>query len=307
MIHNLVGRIIAYITRLLWAIIKVALFILVRDILVSKQTDARNEEMAKREAQRRMNEFLSVASHELKTPLTSIKGNIQLMGRKLKMNTASSSTEKIDEQVAGKQEDSTNRLLGETRELLERTDKQITQLSRLVNTLLESSRINANTIDLLLEMCELDTLLREVVQDMRHIPKERIVHVQIPSQESILVMADVTRVKQVVIHLLSNAHKYSPLEERIEISLHTEGDKAHVSVHDAGSGIPASEHNKIWERYYRVPGIEIQNGSEIGLGLGLHISRTIIEQHHGRMGIQSIPGSGSTFWFTLPLSNKGTL
>ncbi len=307
MIRNVVSRGIAYITRLLWAMIKVALFIVVRDILVSKKTDARNEEMAKREAQRRMNEFLSVAGHELKTPLTSIKGNIQLMGRKLKANPASSAPEKIDEQGDGRQKDQTNKLLGEARELLERTDKQITQLSRLVNTLLESSRINANTIDLLLEMCELDTLLREVVQDMRHIPKERIVHVEIPSQESILVMADVTRVKQVVIHLLSNAHKYSPLEEHIEISLHTEENRARVSVHDAGPGIPASEHNKIWERYYRVPDIQIQNGSEIGLGLGLHISRTIIEQHHGDVGIQSTPGSGSTFWFTLPLSNKGTL
>lgn len=301
-----IARSTAYITKLLWTIIKVALFVVVRDILVGKQTEARNEEATKREAQRRMNEFLSVASHELKTPLTSIKGNIQLMGRKLKTSVPPTNAEQST--IAhGKQEEQTNRLLSETRELLERTDKQITQLTRLVNTLLESSRINANTIDLLFEVSELDTLLREVVQDSRHIPGERVVHVDIPSGESVLVMADVTRVKQVVVHLLSNAHKYSPLEERIEISLKADGKLARVSVHDAGPGILASEHNKIWERYYRVPDISIQNGSEIGLGLGLHVSRTIIEQHHGHIGLQSTPGSGSTFWFTLPLHNKGAI
>jgi len=84
--------------------------------------------------------------------------------------------------------------------------------------------------------------------------------------------------------------------------LQVEGNRARLSVHDVGPGIPLKEQNKIWERYYRVPTIDVQNGSEIGLGLGLHISRTIIEQHHGHIGVQSTPGSGSTFWFTLPLS-----
>ncbi len=282
--------------RGLWTLVKVALLVILRDIFARKQAEVRTQELAKHEAQRRMNEFLSIASHELKTPLTSIKGNIQLMGRKLKPKLDTSTIQDTDDQ--------TSHLLSEARELLERTDKQITQLSRLVNTLLESSRITANTMDLLLELCELDTLVREVMQDVRHIPKARTVHVEVSAEESILVMADVNRIKQVVIHLLSNAHKYSPLEERIDVVLQTEGDTARVSVHDAGPGIPLNEQNKVWERYYRVPTIDVQNGSEIGLGLGLHISRTIIEQHHGHIGVQSTPGSGSTFWFTLPLSTQ---
>ena len=273
-----------------------------RDIVAQKETEVRAQELAKREAQRRMNEFLSIASHELKTPLTSIKGNIQLMGRKLKPKIDTSTINGSDDN-SKKQEDTANRLLNEARELLERTDKQITQLSRLVNTLLESSRITTNTIDLLLESCELDTLVREVVQDVRYTPKTRNVYVEIRVEESILVMADVNRIKQVVIHLLSNAHKYSPLEERIEVLLQTEGNLVRVSVHDAGPGIPPHEQDKVWERYYRVPTIEVLNGSEIGLGLGLYISRTIIEQHHGHIGVLSTVGSGSTFWFTLPLSN----
>ena len=284
--------------RGLWTLVKVALLVILRDILARKQAEVRSEELAKHEAQRRMNEFLSIASHELKTPLTSIKGNIQLMGRKLKPKLDTNTVQNSND----KQEDQTSNLLSEARELLERTDKQITQLSRLVNTLLESSRITANTMDLLLELCELNTLVQEVVQEGRHIPNTRKVHVEILAEESVLVMADVNRIKQVVFHLVSNAHKYSPLEECIDILLQTEGDKARISVHDAGPGIPLSEQNKIWERYYRVPTINIQNGSEIGLGLGLHISRSIIEQHHGHIGIQSTPGLGSTFWFTLPLS-----
>ncbi len=285
----------------LWTLVKVALLVILRDILARKQVEVRTQELAKREAQQRMNEFLSIASHELKTPLTSIKGNIQLMGRKLKPKFETSTLHNVDE-TNSIQDDQTNHLLSEARELLERTDKQITQLSRLVNTLLESSRITANTMDLLLELCELDTLVQEVMQDVRHIPKARTMHVEVSAKENILVMADANRIKQVVIHFLSNAHKYSPLEERIDVLLQTEGETARVSVHDAGPGIPLSEQNKIWERYYRVPTIDVQNGSEIGLGLGLHISRTIIEQHHGQIGVQSTPGIGSTFWFTLPLS-----
>ena len=287
--------------RGLWTLVKVALLVILRDILARKQVEVRTQELAKHEAQQRMNEFLSIASHELKTPLTSIKGNIQLMVRKLKPTLDTNTVQTVGN-TSSTQDNQTRQLLSEARELLERTDKQITQLTRLVNTLLESSRITANTMDLLLELCELDTLVQEVAQDLRHIPKTRTVNVEVLADESIFVMADVNRIKQVIIHLLSNAHKYSPLEERIDVLLQLEKEMVRVSVHDAGPGIPLNEQNKIWERYYRVPTIDVQNGSEIGLGLGLHISRAIIEQHHGLMGVQSVPGSGSTFWFTLPLS-----
>ncbi|GAC1430976.1 MAG: hypothetical protein PVS3B3_17090 [Ktedonobacteraceae bacterium] len=304
--HNIVWKYTMVLIRGLWILVKVALLVIVREILTRKQVEVRTQELAKHEAQLRMNEFLSIASHELKTPLTSIKGNIQLMGRKLKPKFDTSTTQGADN-TSNKHDYQTNHLLNEARELLERTDKQITQLSRLVNTLLESSRITANTMDLLLELCELDTLVHEVMQDERHIPKTRTVHVKVSSEENMLVMADVNRIKQVVIHFLSNAHKYSPLEEHIDILLETEGDRARVSVHDAGPGIPISQQNKIWERYYRVPTIDVLNGSEIGLGLGLHISHTIIKQHHGHIGVQSTPGSGSTFWFSLPLSTKDSM
>ena len=78
--------------------------------------------------------------------------------------------------------------------------------------------------------------------------------------------------------------------------------RARVAVRDAGPGIPAKEQERIWERYQRVQGIEVQSGTGVGLGLGLPISRAIIEQHQGQVGVQSAPGQGSTFWFSLPLA-----
>ncbi len=261
------------------------------EILKYKRAQARTQRLARQEAQRRMNEFVSVASHELKTPLTSIKGNIQLIGRRLKANMV---TDTIDTQE-------TQQLLMEARELLDRTDQQVGRLTSLVNSLLETSRIGANTMDLLFEACDLNGLLHEVSHDPRYISPKRTVHINIPEDKNITVMADISRIKQVVIHYLSNAHKYSGIDRPIRIHLREEGSMAYISVSDEGPGIPASEQKHIWERFYRVPGIEVLNSSEVGLGLGLHITHTIVKQHHGQVGLQSVPGRGTTFWFTLPL------
>src|SRR6266496_1919883 len=120
---------------------KMIALLISREVLRYKQAEARTKDLARREAQRRMNEFVSIASHELKTPLTSIKGNIQLMGRRLKTS--------IDPNIA--QSDETRQFLVEARALLERTDQQISRLTHLVNGLLETSRINANTMELFFE------------------------------------------------------------------------------------------------------------------------------------------------------------
>src|SRR5450755_778966 len=274
-------------------VIKVIALLVGREIVQYKQAQAQTQNLARREAQRRMNEFVSIASHELKTPLTSIKGNVQLMGRRLKNN--------IDLNTHSAE---TRELINEARTLLERTDLQISRLTHLVNTLLETSRISANTMELLFEICELDRLLHEVVGDTRYVPEARQVYIHVPENKNVVVMADPSRIKQVIIHYLSNAHTSSAIECPIKVHLREEGQVAHISVSDEGPGIPACEHKRIWERFYRVAGIEVLNGSEVGLGLGLHISRTIVEQHRGQVGVQSIPGKGTTLWFTLPLLNE---
>ncbi len=152
-----------------------------------------------------------------------------------------------------------------------------------------------------MELCELDQLIKEVVSERQNIPTARTILLDLPEGKPVLVLADTKRIKQVIMHYLSNAHKFSPADKPIEVRLREQGNMAHVSVCDEGPGIPSKEHKRIWDRFYRCPGIKTLNGSEVGLGLGLYLSRVIISQHQGRVGLQSMPGAGSVFWFTVPL------
>ena len=317
---NFLWRSIKFIACGLLVLLKTMLFIVVREVTLRKQAEERTNELAQREAQRRMNEFLNIASHELKTPLTSIKGNIQLMGRRLASSvekqgatatpapTAQSTLTELGEttgqsNVPVKTRDvrEANNILVEIRELLERTDKQVSHLTRLVNALLETSRLDNNMLHLRLEPVEMNKLVREIAHDTHYVPEKRLVHVE-EAEENFMVFADSQRIRQVVIHYLSNAHKFSLLEEKIDVMLEREANSVRVSVHDSGPGISPNEHNKIWERFYRVPAIEVRNGSEVGLGLGLYLSRIVVEKHNGKVGLESTPGEGSTFWFVLPLA-----
>lgn len=296
MILRMTAHIVAgLLTKTLSTILKIALLLIGYDMMRKKKSEARAKMLAQHEAQRRMNEFLSNASHDLRTPLTSIKGNIQLMIRRLRASMALDANEE------------TAHTLEEAYILLERTDQQITRLTRLVNTLLESSRTQTNSLDLLLELCELDVLVHETVRERHTIPQERTIHVYVPADKTVLVMADINRIRQVIIHYLSNAHKYSHLHHPIEVKLYEDGRMARVLIQDKGPGLSAEEQRRVWDQFYRVPGIEVHNGTDVGLGLGLHISRKVIEQHNGRVGVQSTKGEGSAFWFTLPIVTKETL
>lgn len=260
---------------------------IVEDIHERKQ-----HELALREAKRRMDEFLGIASHELKTPLTAIKTSIQLAERYLKKITPS----REEDVVIGR--------LGETQELLRRTGRQVDVINRLVSDLVDISRIDADKLALRLhpEPCDVATIVREVVEVQRRVISSRAIHLKISTRKALPVLADVDRVAQVLANYLSNAHKYSPPERPIEVSLHVKEGVVRVSVRDEGPGLPPDEQKRVWERFYRAEGIENQGSSGIGLGLGLYISRMIIEQHHGQVGVESAPGKGSTFWFTLPLA-----
>ena len=118
------------------------------------------------------------------------------------------------------------------------------------------------------------------------------------------IMADPERIGQVVTNYLTNALKYSAADRTVDVTIQVEGKVAKLSVRDEGPGLSIQEQERIWEYFYQSPGIEVQNGSSVGLGLGLHICRTIIELHHGQVGVKSAPGEGSTFWFTLPLADE---
>ncbi|HEU5198398.1 MAG TPA: HAMP domain-containing sensor histidine kinase, partial [Ktedonobacterales bacterium] len=171
-----------------------------------------------------------------------------------------------------------------------------------VNDLLDTSRIQAGKLELRVEFADLACLLREVVEEQSQANPGRAIRMHLPATQQALIFADADRIGQVITNYLTNALKYSVAEGPVEVGLEVEEGTARVWVRDEGPGLSAEEQEHIWERFHRVPGIEVQSGSGIGLGLGLYISRAIIEQHHGQVGVQSTRGAGSTFWFTVPLA-----
>jgi hypothetical protein len=115
------------------------------------------------------------------------------------------------------------------------------------------------------------------------------------------VLADRDRISQVVTNYVTNAIRYSPASQPVHIGLTAEKDLARVWVRDRGPGLSAEAQKEIWQRFHQVKGIPAQSGSGKGLGLGLYICQTLIAQHQGEVGVESSPGEGSRFWFTLPI------
>lgn len=274
------------------AVARLAALVIERERLLYERAKARASELALRESNRLMDEFLGMAGHELRTPLTAIKGNIQLAKRQLKKNVSPDGSPA---------EDLSNRLKL-VEELLERAERQVRLQNRLVGDLLDVSRIQADKIELNLEPCNLVAVVREAVQDQRLLSSSRIICLNLPVEELVPVLADADRLGQVVTNYLTNALKYSAADRPVEVSLQLEEKMARVSVRDEGPGLSVEEQQHIWERFHQVERVKVQSGSSGGLGLGLHICRTIVERHQGQVGVESTPGKGSTFWFTLPLA-----
>lgn len=133
---------------------------------------------------------------------------------------------------------------------------------------------------------------------------DRVINLEIDERLALPLNADADRIVQVISNYLTNALKYSEPERPIFVSVECQGKEAYLAVRDEGPGLPLDQQERIWGRFNRAPGIEVlsnAHSSQAGLGLGLYISRTIIEGQGGTVGVQSRPGKGSTFWFRLPL------
>jgi signal transduction histidine kinase len=248
----------------------------------------REREGALREAKGQMEAFLGIAAHELKNPLASMQLCLEVVEQRIQRQARRTAD-------AG----------AEAEQLLEplsHAEHQEERIERLVNDLVDVSRVQAGKLEVHLAPTDLAAIVREAVDELRQVYPERKLLLVFPADLRVPVMADAYRLGQVVTNYLTNALKYSAADRSVTVNVAVEGQAARVAVRDDGPGIPANDQERIWERYHRVKGIEVQSGTGVGLGLGLPICRAIIEQHQGQVGVQSAPGHGSTFWFSLPLA-----
>ncbi len=277
------------------ALAQLASLTLERTRLFQERTQTRATVLALRETNRLMDEFIGIAGHELRTPLTTIKANVELTRRQI--SKALKQQESLPAEIATH--------LTRMATYLDRTERQIRMQNRLVSDLLDVTRVHANRLELHPDLCDLMTLVREGVEDQSYLTPTRNITLTSTAPEEILVMADADRIRQVISNYLSNALKYSEANKPVEVRVELVGKLVRVSVRDEGPGLSRAQQQHLWERFYRVPEIVVKSGSGIGLGLGLHITRMIIERLGGQVGVQSTPGEGSTFWFTLPLIEAG--
>jgi PAS domain S-box-containing protein len=259
--------------------------------LEQERQEARASELALQEAKAQMDTFLGIDSHELKTPLTSLKLSLQWSQRQLR---------KLTQSTTGAAAPGGTGVQAAV-EQMDRTAHQMARMEALVNDLVDVSRIQAGKLELRPESVDLVTIVHEAVAAQREAEPERGIYLERPPERSVPVYADAGRIEQVVTNFLTNALKYSSVDLPVEVGIEIKPQQQiRVWVRDYGPGLPLSEQERIWERFHRAEGVEVQSGAGVGLGLGLYISRMIVEHHRGQVGVQSAPGQGATFWFTLP-------
>ena len=280
---------------ILGALVAVALpVVMIMERLRRERAETKAGVLALRDANQRMDEFLSIAGHELRTPLTIMKANVQMAVRRVHRLVS-----QADAAGYGAVHD-----VGALQAMLRRMAGAVDRQDRLVTDLLDVSRIRSGELELTPTLLDLADLLQDIVQEFHLTYPERVLTLTVPDHP-VLVTADSERIGQVIDNYLTNALNYSAAEQPVEIRLDSAAGLARASVRDHGlADISTEEHARIWDRFHRVPSITPLSGSSVGLGLGLYISRQIVERHGGMVGLESAEGQGSTFWFTLPLAAK---
>jgi PAS domain S-box-containing protein len=226
----------------------------------------------RRKLMQQKDEFISVASHELKTPLTTLKAALQLLDR-MKGNPSP----------------------GIMNKLINQSNKSLTKLSNLVADLLNVNRITQGQ----LHLRKKPFMLSEVIEDCCHHIRSAGTHtIIIKGNPAFIVNADEQQIDQILINFINNAVKYAPESKEIIVSIEQTNSYARISVQDKGPGVPEAKIPHLFDRYFRGDYSGIQFS---GLGLGLYICAEIIKKHGGEIGVDTTEGQGSTFWFTLPL------
>lgn len=231
----------------------------------------------KNELERQRDTFIGIASHELKTPISTLSAYMQILEKRL-------------------QDDKQNKYF------ITHIKSQINRLTGLIDDLLHVSRIDSGKLELNLKKLDLESLIKKVVVDSQLTTESHTISYK--SDAHVTIIGDELRIEQVIVNLLNNAVKYSQNAHEVIIHLCTDTDKAHavVSVKDFGMGIVKKDQPNIFQRFYRTK--DKEEGRISGFGLGLYISSQIIKKHRGKIWVESTRGKGSTFFFSLPLLVK---
>ncbi len=235
--------------------------------IIADITERKNDEQRK-------SDFIGIVSHELRSPLTSLNGYVQLLNLKAKRN----------EDVA-------------TQGILDKTQRQINKMRTLITGFLDVARMEAGKIHLEQKCFDMAQMIKAAEEESLATISTHTVY--FAPVEHTPVFADEDKIEQVVTNFINNAVKYSPPGSTINVACIPTGDVVQVSVTDEGMGIAQQDLAHLFDRFYRVDNIEMKNVK--GFGIGLYLCAEIINRHKGQIGVESEPGKGSTFWFTLPL------
>ena len=276
-------------TQLTDAIARLGAVVLERERLLREREAARAHTLALEEANRRMDEFIGIAGHELRTPLTSVKANIQLAERRARSLLGTFGDDSA-----------TSQPLARLVHLLTNATTGVERQERLVRDLLDISRISSGKLNYRMAPCDLNALTRETIQELLLTAPDRVITLDLPAGP-VMALADADRVRQVLTNYVNNALRYTPADRPIAVTVSGDETLARIEVTDQGPGLTPEQQRGLFERFHRVEGIEPMSGLGAGLGLGLYISRMIVERHGGAVGVRSTPEQGATFWFTVPL------
>jgi PAS domain S-box-containing protein len=224
----------------------------------------------------RKNDFIAMVSHELKTPLTTLNAIIQILNIKLKSYQDSFVPDALD-----------------------KANSQLKKMGTLINGFLNLSRLESGKLQMEKEVFELDKLIKEVIDESKITTSSHVLN--FIECDPVDVFADRGKIGSVISNLLSNAIKYSPAGKNIEIQCKAKGHEVLVSIKDEGIGIKPHDKEKLFDRYYRVTNSNTNHIS--GFGIGLYLCAEIMNNHSGKIGVESEDGKGSTFYFSLPLGN----
>lgn len=233
----------------------------------------------RKQAEHKKDEFISIASHELKTPLTSVKGYIQLLQRSLNRD---------DKTMAQNH--------------LEKASTQLEKLNELIVDLLDISKIESGKMKFNMKSFYADNMVNNAIEMLQQSNPDFKISKLGKTDE--MIFGDEMRLEQVVINFITNAIKYAPGTNQVNVTTNIKDEKLYLAVKDFGIGISKEQQDKIFDKFYRV---EDNSNRFNGLGIGLYICSEIINRHGGTIGVKSVPDEGSEFYFIIPTTEAEIL